>query len=412
MMPAMVFLFAWLSAGATAQSTCPAGKTNVGCSPSQMDAYGCCPIQRATTGKTVSVAPTLPKWGQRSMKGQCAIGLTAGSHTGGMCCWPGQSFNGVTCVGTPQCPAPYVAKGHGCDLGSCAQGMLRAEDGLHCCWPGQTFSLDVGTCIGTAQCPSGTNPVGNDCARPAVTTKGKTRAPTMHATLGSLQWIPAGAFRMGPHTPGAADATPHDVELTRGFWMTKSEVTQGMWLAIHGENPAWFDETGPSGPVEDIDWFQAVKFANAVSQKDGLTPAYTIAGTSVTWNASADGWRLPTEAEWEYAARGGRGDYAGGGGWHRGNSDGETHPVCQLGTNGFGLCDMDGNVWEWVWDFYAPYSAEDATDPSGPAAGSARVRRGGAWSENPGAGLVFARGARAPGGGDDELGFRLVRFAP
>jgi len=410
MMALLALLFAFLT-GAMAQ--CPAGKTNVGCSAAAMDAYGCCPIEKvAVVTPGVVAPPTLPKWGQRSLKGQCSTGLVASSRTGGMCCWAGQSYNGVTCVGTPECPMPYVPKGNGCDLGSCTQGMVRAADGINCCWPGQTFSLDVGACVGTAKCPPGTKAVGNDCARPVVSATGKSRAPMQHGTLGPLVWIPSGSFRMGPPTVGRADSMPHDVKLSQGFWMTKSEVTQGQWESVEGDNPSWNDDAGPTGPVEDVDWYATVKFANAVSQKDGLTPAYTISGSSVTWNPKADGWRLPTEAEWEWAARGGRGDYNGGGGWHRGNSDGDTHPVCQKGVNGFGLCDMDGNVWEWVWDFFGAYPTEFTVDPMGPPAGSQRVRRGGAYSENAGAGLVFSRDSRAPGGADDEIGFRLVRFAP
>lgn len=202
--------------------------------------------------------------------------------------------------------------------------------------------------------------------------------------------IPPGEFEMGspPSEEGRdADETQHRVRLTRGFELGIVPVTQALYAAVMGANPS--ARQGDALPVESVSWFDAVRFCNAVSRACGLPEAYTIGGgdvPSVRWDASNDGFRLPTESEWEYAARAGtRHVYAGGDdlgvvGWFDDNSGNRTQPVGQKAANRHGLYDMSGNVWEWCWDLYGDYpSGALATDPTGPSSGPGRVNRGGSW---------------------------------
>ena len=146
---------------------------------------------------------------------------------------------------------------------------------------------------------------------------------------------------------------------------------------------------------------------------------YDISGNDVKWSdKDCTGWRLPTEAEWEYAARGGQSyKYAGSNSvgdvaWYRDNSNSETHDVCGKRRNGYGLCDMSGNVWEWVWDFHGDYGSNNITDLVGPDSGSLRVFRGGSWIGGAGDARVSYRGYHDPTYRDDYLGFRLSRLTP
>ncbi len=185
-----------------------------------------------------------------------------------------------------------------------------------------------------------------------------------------------------------------------------------------GNNPSRFK--GDNLPVERVSWYDAVEFCNRLSRKEGLTPEYTISGKDVTWNRSADGYRLPTEVEWEYAARGGnksRGYRFSGSddpkevAWYSANSGEKTHPVGQKKPNELGIYDMSGNVWEWVWDWYDSdhYSSSPASDPTGPYTGSLRVLRGGSWRSD----ARDLRSANRSSGGPSvsliNLGFRIVR---
>jgi sulfatase modifying factor 1 len=184
---------------------------------------------------------------------------------------------------------------------------------------------------------------------------------------------------------------------------------------VMGSNPSKFTACGADCPVEHVSWCDAVVFANKLSSLEGLTPAYGNVSNcdAVTWNRSANGYRLPTEAEWEYAARAGtRTPYAGGEldavGWYAGNSGNTTHPVAQKLANAEGLYDMSGNVWEWTWDVYGAYGGL-VTDPTGASAGPGRVRRGGSWSDAPAKARAKFRGRLSPGNRLDSLGLRLAR---
>ena len=219
--------------------------------------------------------------------------------------------------------------------------------------------------------------------------------------------LPGGTFTMG-NANGNADEKPHAVTVSP-FLIDRCEVTQGEYAALTGANPAKFK--GDQLPVECIRWHDAARFCNARSQKEGLKPCYD----EKTWECdfTADGYRLPTEAEWEYACRAGsaevlpKGDlklYA----WMRSNSAEKTHPVGALKPNAWGICDMYGNVAEWCNDWYGPYPAEDVTDPVGPASGKLRVRRGGSWQDEAEVCRSAYRFAFAPASRHTLLGFRAV----
>ena len=204
----------------------------------------------------------------------------------------------------------------------------------------------------------------------------------------------------------------HSVTITRSFLMARTEVTQAQYVAVTGlTNPSNFK--GDQLPVEQVNWTEAVSFCNKLSELDGLTKAYD-ANNNV--NLAANGYRLPTEAEWEYAARAGTttpryGDL-GTVAWYAGNSGGTTHAVGLKVANVWGLYDILGNVWEWTGDWYEGYSATAVTDPTGASSGSNRVLRGGGWYS--GARYVRAapRNFNDPGNRRDDLGFRPSRSLP
>ena len=214
--------------------------------------------------------------------------------------------------------------------------------------------------------------------------------------------IPAGTFMMGS-TSGDPDEKPiHQVTLSNAFYLGKTEVTQAQWQAIMGTNPSLF-KGDPKRPVEQVWWDDVQAFIKKLNEKEG-----------------GSAYRLPTEAEWEYAARAGSttafsygddpttlGQYA----WYKENSAEQTHPVAQLKPNPWGLYDMHGNVWEWVQDWYGRYDTASVTSPTGPSSGTHRSRRGGGWNNL----SKYCRSANrysVTGYRDDFLGFRLVRSTP
>nr|WP_297872720.1 flavodoxin [uncultured Blautia sp.] len=251
--------------------------------------------------------------------------------------------------------------------------------------------------------------------------------------------IEGGSFQMGsPDSEPwrSEDETQHTVTVS-DFYISAYELTQAEYEAVTGENPSNF--SGENLPVENISWLDAVSYCNARSEQEGLTLAYTIDGTNVTWDRKADGYRLPTEAEWEYACRAGTEtpfntenspsadevNYYGhypyeieGNYFSQGNL--ETQPgeyretTVEVGSfepNAFGLYDMHGNVSEWVWDYYGAYPGEEQSDPTGPQTGTMRVYRGGGWND-------FAKNMRSayratlePELMSFNIGLRLVRNA-
>lgn len=251
--------------------------------------------------------------------------------------------------------------------------------------------------------------------------------------------IEGGGFQMGsPDTEPwrSEDETQHSVTVS-DFYISPYELTQAEYQAVTGENPSSF--SGENLPVENISWLDAVSYCNARSEQEGLMSAYTVDGQSVTWNREANGYRLPTEAEWEYASRAGTTtpfntenspsadevNYYGhypyeieGNYFSQGNLDTQpgqyretTVEVGSFSPNAYGLYDMHGNVSEWVWDYYGSYSTEEQTDPTGPETGSLRVYRGGGWND-------FAKNMRSAyratleqDHGSFNIGIRLVRNA-
>lgn len=207
-------------------------------------------------------------------------------------------------------------------------------------------------------------------------------------------------FMMGSNR-GYGDTEPvHEVEIKEPFYLGKFLVTQAQWEAVMGDNPSFF--RGPRFPVESISWNETQDFLEKIT------------------NAN-EKYRLPTEAEWEYACRAGSTtEYSFGDdpdliseyGWHKGNSPYETKPVGQLKPNSWGLYDMHGNVWEWVYDWYGKdyYSESPSTDPQGPETGSFRVIRGGAWKNNAGILRSATRSNDSPDDSFKHLGFRAVKI--
>jgi len=211
--------------------------------------------------------------------------------------------------------------------------------------------------------------------------------------------VPAGHFQMGS-TNGDPDELPvHTVNITKPFYLQKTEVTQAQWRALMGSNPSHFYNCGDACPVEQVTRSDVQEFISRLAVVD-----------------PGRNYRLPTEAEWEYAARAGKSaDYGGTGdlaqmGWYGGNSGSLTHPVAKKRANGWGLYDMHGNVWEWVQDLYSSsyYSQSPADDPTGPSSSGLPVLRGGSWSSDASSARSANRYSVDPRRRNSNYGFRLV----
>jgi sulfatase modifying factor 1 len=266
-------------------------------------------------------------------------------------------------------------------------------------------------------------PAGCERKRPEAGAPAPAASPAGARTASEAEMVllPGGAFTMGDKDE--PDAIPHEV-VVGPFYIDKNLVTQESYEKIMGDNPSRWK--GAGNPVEQVRWSDAVKFCNARSCREGLQPCYDLQ----TWqcNFEANGYRLPTEAEWEYACRAGTatayffgdspsllGEYA----WFDKNAGGHPQPVRHKRPNPWGLYDMCGNLWQWCNDFYKVdyYQEAPRANPRGPQAGESKVVRGGAWrfsaescrsgyryNENPGyVDVCF---------GYDIYGFRCVRNAP
>jgi formylglycine-generating enzyme required for sulfatase activity len=235
--------------------------------------------------------------------------------------------------------------------------------------------------------------------------------------------INGGTFLMGSpsNEPGrGGDELQHQVTVS-SFYMGKYEVTQAEYESVMGKNPSNYKRS--NHPVTFVWWYDAVEYCNKLSQMEGLTPAYSGSGDNISCNWNANGYRLPTEAEWEYACRAGTTtpfstgnnittSQANYNSQYNNNTTGIeiTTPVGSFAPNHWGLHDMHGNVWEWCWDWYGDYSSGAQTNPRGQVSGARRVIRGGSFFNNESQYLRSAsRGRDHPGNGFDFRGFRVVR---
>lgn len=270
-----------------------------------------------------------------------------------------------------------------------------------------------------------TNPVFGEASRHSAppqrltseattSTNGSVRAskPSRHLVADlnlELIWVDAGTFTMGspPDEPlrHKAEGPQRRVTLTKGYWLGKTEITQGQYEAVIGTNPSTFQAAGKDAPVERVSWLQAMAFCRTLTERErnaGRLPA----GYHFT---------LPTEAQWEYACRAGTTDhYAGEPNamtWWEGNSGETTHPAGLKQPNAWGFHDMSGNVLEWCLDWYGDYPRGPRIDPSGPERGYYRIARGGSWRTDLRLGRSAARSGGSPGRLDYTLGFRLALAA-
>jgi len=219
----------------------------------------------------------------------------------------------------------------------------------------------------------------------------------------NFAYIRPGSFMMGSpagESGRSSDEKRHRVTLTKGLYMQTTEVTQGQWRAVMGSNPSHFSNCGDNCPVEKVSWNDVQEFIVKLNRNEG-----------------GNSYRLPTEAEWEYAARAGstsRFCYGDSDGrlaehaWYGSNSEDKTQAVAQKKPNAWGLYDMHGNVWEWCQDWYSDYPSGSVTDPTGPSSGSFRVNRGGSWGNRAWSCRSALRGRLWPGYRYIILGFRLA----
>jgi formylglycine-generating enzyme required for sulfatase activity len=232
--------------------------------------------------------------------------------------------------------------------------------------------------------------------------------------------VAGGSFTMGSPTTEAgrdSDEVQHEATVS-SFYMGKYEVTQREYEEVMGTNPSLGRQQGPNFPVNMVSWYDAVEYCNKQSLREGLTPAYTInkeqkdpnntssypreVKWTVTWDHTANGYRLPTEAEWEYACRAGTTTA-----YNTGNTLGTGST--NNSANAWGLYDMHGNVFEWCWDWKGNYKSDVQMNPIGASSGAARVFRGGGSASTPETLRSAFRDSGTPSLQRADLGFRLVR---
>ena len=408
-------------------------------------------VERVTLSVDGEVAGTFDEDGQflwAPPAGRHEYRLRAEVTDGG-----GQTAADEVALTVDPCADGATEEGAGCDDGDpcttgdvCASGECRAgppvvcEDGDPC----TTHGCDpVAGCrewpvADGAACPGGRCVAGR-CSSDA-------------APAGYVR-IPAGSFTMGSpdDEPGhrADESPPHTVLLTAAYDLKATEVTQAEWRERMGTDPSYFAECGGDCPVEQVSWFEALAYCNALSRAEGLSECYILMGCRGTLGSGGDdgywcddvsftgpaceGYRLPTEAEWEHAYRAGSavpfypsegqdGTYVypegagscsepslGALAWFCGNSGYATHAAGTRAPNAWGLHDMAGNVWEWVSDPFGPYPSGPVTDPSGPSDGWERVVRGGAAGDSDDVCRAAARGQSGPNLRHYGVGFRPCR---
>jgi formylglycine-generating enzyme required for sulfatase activity len=289
--------------------------------------------------------------------------------------------------------------------------------------------------------------VTSNAAAITVTDPGERDVRILSGVSVPFRYVPAGSFQRD-------DTTTNITDITRGYWMGETEVTQELFQKVMGINPSYGSSSPATGetqnrrPVERINWYTVIAFCNKLSLANGKEAVYSVTGindwanlaysriptsSNSAWSAakmdmSKDGYRLPTEMEWMWAAMGadttsqpnttGRskafagstgnnsiGDYA----WYNGNADGKTHEVGKKAANELGIHDMTGNVWEWCWDWFSiQIGTGTLTDPTGATSSTNRVQRGSGWNGDASSCAVANRSAGPPGVGNFSVGFRVV----
>lgn len=235
-----------------------------------------------------------------------------------------------------------------------------------------------------------------------------------------LVFVKGGTFKMGSRKGTNGEKQVHNVTMS-SFYMGKHEISQEEWKKVMGNDPSF--RKGNQCPMNFIDWYEAVEFCNRRSEIEGLTPCYTGSGDHIICNFAANGYRLPTEAEWEYASSGGLQSqhykFSGSNdvnevGWHYNNSFVYFQPLGWKKPNELGIFDMSGNMWEWCWDWYGfdYYCNSPANNPRGPLSGIRRTARGGSWLNTEEDNLRCAyRGCFRPHRESLNIGFRVARTA-